>query len=154
MSQIITNTPLWVWPLFLLLLAMGLRAARDRWVPVALIYCLPLLGISGVRTVTGLEGPMMIWLGFMGGYFLGLWIGFQLQQRWVIVREGARVHVRGEYWTLSAMMLIFGANFVSGVLEAVAPSFHAHPVFQLIFAALIALGSGSFAGRGLRIWLS
>lgn len=152
MSQIISNTPLWVWPLFLLLLAVGLRASRDRWVPVALIYALPVLGVSGILTVAGLDAPVIIWGGFAFGYLLGGFMGHRAQRRWLVGREGARVQVRGEYWTLAAMMLIFGANFVSGVLEVVVPVVSGQLAFQLIFAAAIALGSGSFAGRALRVW--
>jgi hypothetical protein len=152
MSQIITQTPLWVWPLFILLLVVGLRAARQRWAPVLLIYLLPVLGISGVNTVAGLTPPAVVWSSFGMAYALGLLSGYRMQGHLIIEREGARVHLRGEYWTLAVMMLIFGANFVSGVLEAVAPQMRDHVMFQMIFAAALAIGSGSFAGRALRVW--
>ena len=55
MSAIITETPVWVWPLFLLLLAVGLRARHERFVPVGLFYGLPLLGLSALNAVLGLS---------------------------------------------------------------------------------------------------
>jgi hypothetical protein len=46
MSRFFTETPIWVWPLFILLLVLGLRARPERAVPVGLFYGLPFLGIS------------------------------------------------------------------------------------------------------------
>jgi len=152
MSQIFLNAPIWVWPLLIVLIVIGLRARRDRRAPVVMIYCLPLLGVIGLRTVLAL--PAQGWvIGVFGAFYLiGLWGGERLQRRWTGQVEGGFVHLRGESLTLGAMMLIFWANFASGLLQAVAPQVAAGAAFQLIFAGLLGLVAGSFAGRAVQVW--
>ncbi len=152
MSAIITETPFWVWPLFLLLLAVGLRARHERFVPVGLFYGLPLLGLSALNAVLGLSAPPLIWAIFAFAYAGGVYGGYSIQGRWILGRDNARVRLAGESLTLTMMMLVFGANFVGGFLEAVSPQVHGGTLFQVVFAAVVALSSGSFAGRALRVW--
>ena len=54
MVQVMTGAPLWVWPLLVVLVMGGARARRNRWVPVGMVYALPLLGVLGPRTVLSL----------------------------------------------------------------------------------------------------
>lgn len=152
MLQIFINAPLWVWPLFVLLLMVGVRAQKDRRAPVVLIYCLPLLGILAFRTVWSLSAPGWIMAVFGAAYVLGLAVGYVVQRRWIIDGEGWHVDLRGESWTLLAMMLTFWANFAAGFLQAVAPAVHNGAPFQIGLAVVIGLCGGSFAGRALRVW--
>lgn len=152
MSAIITGTPIWVWPLFILLLVLGLRARHERMVPIGLFYALPLLGLSALSAVAGLSAGPFIWLVFAAAYAAGTYGGHLVQRHWVLGREGHKVRLAGESLTLIMMLLVFGANFVGGFLEAVAPQIYAGSMFQIIFAAVVALSSGSFTGRALRVW--
>lgn len=152
MSAIITGTPIWVWPLFILLLVLGLRARHERMVPIGMFYALPLLGLSALNAVMGLKAGPLIWLAFAVAYGAGTYGGYLVQRHWVLGREGHKVQLAGEYLTLTMMMLVFGANFVGGFLEAVTPQIYAGVLFQVIFASVVALSSGSFAGRALRVW--
>ena len=52
------------------------------------------------------------------------------------------------------MLLVLGANFMGGFLEAVAPEIYNSALSHAGFGAVIALSSGSFAGRALRVWKS
>ena len=152
MSAILTETPVWVWPLFILLVVLGLRARHERMVPIALFYTLPLLGLSALNAVSGLSAGTAIWAVFAAAYGVGAYGGYLVQRHWVLGRVGTKVRLSGESLTLTMMMLVFGANFVGGFLEAVAPQIYAGPLFQGIFATVVAVSSGSFAGRALRVW--
>lgn len=56
-SGILTGTPVWVWPLFAGLVFVGLRATRTRFVPVWLVYVLPLLGVLSMRALAAWRAP-------------------------------------------------------------------------------------------------
>ena len=152
MTQFITGAPIWVWPLLLLLVVVGLRARKRRMAPVALIYLLPLLGVMTLRSIAVMPAGLWIWLVFGTGYGAGILLGHHLQGRWLLGREGNRIDLAGETVTLATMMGVFWANFVGGTFQAVAPDVYANPAFQGAFAALLALCAGIFAGRALRVW--
>jgi hypothetical protein len=73
MTQLITGAPVWVWPLCVVLVLVGLRARRERLAPAGLIYALPLLGLMAVRSVMALPAAGAIWLVFGLAYALGTW---------------------------------------------------------------------------------
>ena len=152
MTQIFASAPIWVWPLLAALIFVGLRARHERTVPVVLIYGLPALGVLALRSTAALPAGAALWVVFALAYGVGLWGGYVLQQRWLLRREGARVRLAGESLTLVVMMIVFGANFAGGVLQAVAPEIYGNSVFHVIFATLVAASSGSFAGRAFRVW--
>ena len=152
MTQLFTGAPIWIWPLLAALFFVGMRARRDRTAPVILIFSLPVLGILGARTTAALPADGWIWGVFLIAYGAGGWVGFMLQRRWLLGREGYRVHLAGENLTLSVMMLMFWANFSGGVLQAVASDIYSTSIFQAIFVVLIASASGSFAGRAVQVW--
>jgi hypothetical protein len=147
---LLTNAPLWVWPLFLLLLVVGLRATRTRRAPLVLILALPLLGVLSLRTLSGLPAPVWGWCVWAGALILGGLVGARLQSRWLIAREGRWVSLRGEWLTLSAMMLLFWSNFATGVLQAVAPSVLVAPGFVAGLAGILGVCAGSFLGRAIQ----
>jgi ACR3 family arsenite efflux pump ArsB len=62
------------------------------------------------------------------------------------------VQLAGEGLTLCVMMLMFWANFAGGVLQTVAPQIYGSSLFHVIFVAVLATASGSFAGRAVRVW--
>jgi len=151
MTQIITGAPIWVWPLLALLVLVGLRARQDRTVHVGLIYALPLLGVLAVRSTAALGAPSWIWVIFAIAYFAGGLIGYWLQCRWIVGRISNKVQLAGENVTLTVMMIVFWANFVTGLLLAIAPDVYASAPFVSGFAAILALCGGSFTGRALRV---
>ena len=78
MSQLFTGAPVWVWPLLVGLIVVGVRAMRDREAPLWLIYTLPLMGVLSLNAVRGLPVGGSIWLVFVaawiGGGLLGHWL--------------------------------------------------------------------------------
>ena len=152
MVQVMTGAPLWVWPLLVVLVMVGARARRNRWVPVGMVYALPLLGVLGLRTVLSLPAGGWIWGLFALAYVAGAYGGYVLQRTWILGNDGGRVQLAGEALTLTAVMVNFWASFAGGVLRAVAPGAYGSPVFTAVFVALLAASGGSFAGRALRVW--
>lgn len=152
MVQVMTGAPLWVWPLLVVLVFVGVRARRERSVPAGMIYALPLLGGMTLRTVLALPAGGWIWGIFALAYAAGAYGGYVLQRAWILGNDGGRVRLGGEALTLTAVMVIFWASFAGGVLRAVAPGAYGSAVFMAVFAALLAACGGSFAGRALRVW--
>ncbi len=152
MTQLLTGAPIWVWPLLLVLILVGLRARKDRRAPAILIYALPLLGILALRSTAALPAASWIWVVFAAAYFLGGWGGHRLQAGWLLGREGKFVRLKGENLTLLVMMVVFWANFAGGFLQAVAPQVYGSVGFHMVFASILAMSAGSFAGRALRVW--
>lgn len=147
-----TNAPLWVWPLLALLIVVGLNAMRTRQTLALAIYGLPLLGILPLRTVAGLEAAPWVWAVFAGAYALGAVIGFRFQAPRVLAKQSGRVRLRGEALTLVAVLVIFLANFLRGVLDAVAPQALESAGFAAALAGVLALVAGSFLGRALCVF--
>lgn len=152
MTSLITGAPLWVWPLFVVLLLVGLRARRNREAPVVLVYALPLLGVLALRSVYAVGGSGWGWALFALAYGAGAVVGHHLQKRWTLARAGRKVRLAGESMTLVVMMALFWANFVAGVLQAVAPAIIANPWFLVALSVILGGCAGSFAGRTVRVW--
>ncbi|MEP5730152.1 MAG: hypothetical protein ABJL67_12370 [Sulfitobacter sp.] len=152
MAQFFTQTPIWVWPLFLLLLLVGLRASARRSVHVIPIYLLPLLGLLGVQSLSAMNVAAGIWVLFVLAYSIGGGLGYLMQGRWILSRAQRHVELVGETLTLTAMMVLFVANFAAGLTQATLPDVYQSVVFAVVFSGLVGVFSGSFAGRALRVW--
>ena len=154
MSMFLTKAPLWVWPLLVLLLVVGLRAARPRETSLAPYLFLPLLGGITLNTLAHLPAPFLVWGSWLLAYGLGTASGYALQRRWLVTRAGWRVTLRGEWLTLLVVLTIFGAGFATGVLRAIAPDAIGATAFLILFSAVTGLCAGSFLGRSLQLFLS
>ena len=147
MTTFISNVPLWVVPLFIVLLILGLRASKTRRVPIYVLYALPLLGILTLRNIAALSPPSWIWILAALFYLVGFFFGMSWQRKWLVARGVHFVRLKGEWITLMAMMIIFIAGFVKGFLSDVAPNV-AHSIgFAAVFAAVTCLPAGQFLGR-------
>lgn len=146
-TNILTNAPIWIWPLLVLLVLIGLRASRDRAAPIWLLCILPFLGLLSLNAVNGLSPIANVWLVFAVSYGIGAGLGYRFQRGIIISKTSSHVHLRGEWLTLLVLMVIFWMNFVGGFLNAVFPSVYASTVFHMMFAAIAGLAAGSFMGR-------
>ena len=151
MTQFFQNVPVWVWPLFILLVVVGLRSTRNRVSPLWLFYLLPLLGLLGVRNLIGLPFTMLNWPVWGAAFVLGSGLGYKLQGKWVIEKLNKTVRVSGEWLTFSMTMVLFLSNFVLGVVKGVSPQTLLNPVFLLLYLTAIGIASGTFLGRSVKI---
>lgn len=153
-TEMLTRAPVWVWPLLVLLLAVGLRARRDRESPVLPIYLMPLMGILTLVAVLRLEPGLPVWLVFGLAWALGLGAGYRLQGGLTLARRPGRVTMRGEWMTLAVLMAVFWTAFGWNVAMAVAPLVTALIGVQMAWVALAGALSASLAGRALRVALT
>lgn len=146
-----TNAPIWVWPLLVLLLFVGLRATRPRRAPIALFYALPFLGLLGLRSLLALPAPgwgLALWAVLL---LIGAAAGYRLQGRWLIERSCSTVTLRPEWLTLIVVMILFWSNFATGVIRAIAPDLLTAPGYIATLAIVLGLCSGTFPGRAIRV---
>lgn len=152
LTNIISQIPIWVAPLFILLLILGIRATKTRSVPLVIIYALPLLALLSLQSLSRLPDQALVWPLYVVFYGLGAVLGFRLQQRWIIAKHARHVEVAGEWLTLATMMFIFALSFAIGMVRSIAPTFLENPLNEIILVALVAIVGGIFIGRTVRVW--
>ncbi len=151
---IVKGVPFWVWPLLAFLVWYGLRATRDREVPVWPFYVMPLIGVLSFNAVYGLGQGNLLWLVFVLAYFFGVFWGHKAQRRLILSRGEGRVTLSGEWVTFTLLMLVFWMNFAGGVAQAIAPEFYGSFGFALAVALVGGGAGGSFLGRSIGVILA
>ena len=150
---IVRHTPVWVWGLLAVLIALGLSQARDRDMSLARVTILPLvmigLSLSGVFSAFG-HVPVAL-----GGWAAGLGAALACGRQFVVVRGAAwsprqaRLHVPGSWLPLALIVGLFALKYFAGASLALHPELAA----DAGFAGLISLAYGGFSGlflaRGL-----
>lgn len=152
--QIINGAPIWVWPLLVGLIFLGLRATQSRTTPYMPTYFYWLLGILPINAVNSFSPAPIIWIAFVAFYLLGAGLAFQFQRRIIVTKAAGRMTLKGEWVTLIVFMTVFWMNFAGGVVEAISPETYASAGFHIIFATIAGLAAGSFIGRALQVFLT
>jgi hypothetical protein len=149
--QIITHTPLWVWPILAAVIALGWYGRRERVVPPARLAILPLvaLGIS-VATLVQSTRPELAAVGWLVALLaflpLGHAIGRRRSVRWL---DDGRLQIAGGWFMLGFGLSIFAVRYVLGVLFGMAPALKVEPLWIVLSGAV----GGAIAGIGLG-WLA
>ncbi len=150
-SNVPTRAPIWVWPLLLWMIWVGVKAMRARTVAIWFYWMLPFFALLSVRGRLEAAAPEVDLPVYAVAYALGLAFGYWFQGGVIVERTAKQVSVKGEPLTLVMMMAIFWMNFVSGVIEAISPDLMTSFVTIAILAAISGAVSGQFAGRALRV---
>lgn len=152
MLQIIAKIPLFVGPLFIVLLFGGLRARKTSWVPLPLLLLLPslffiwsLFSFFGKYETDFLS--IFLWLLCLGvGFFMGFSHMQKLKLRFD--KEKRKVEMPGSWIPLILSMSIFTSKFSIGMMGSMLPHLNGSILFfGLEFFATMILGI--FAGRGI-----
>lgn len=154
---IVIHTPLWVWPLYALLLFLGFQRTRDSSLPLWRVLMLPL--VVAVLAIISFIG---FGLNALPAILLGLVLGGTAG--WRLERDGAtrrlpdgRIWLRGEWWSFSQLMLVLVFRYATSVAAALNPTLYTDLTWHLttgfISATLSALFLGRTAAR-LRVVLS
>lgn len=151
LTKLFTEAPIWVWPLFIFLIVMGLRTTKEREIHIRFYYIFPLLGLTTISSIFALPNASIAVICFFASYVIATAAAFKLQKRWILSIQQSRVRIAGEWLTFITLMLIFGLNFIRGILEATAPNLYNSVIFIALFAIIAGLVSGSFLGRSLRV---
>ena len=147
---ILAAIPLWVFPLFVVLVLLGLKSRQERSLPMAVVVLLPTVGLVTVPTLIALPHAGFALGAHALAYAAGAAAGYRLQGRWILAKGGGRVRLSGESLTLAGMMTLFSAKFVHGAMTAVAPAAVSGLAYVGAFAAVTGFAAGLFGGRALR----
>ncbi|CAN5161544.1 hypothetical protein BH10PSE9_BH10PSE9_04920 [soil metagenome] len=153
---IILHTPLWVWPLFLGLIGLGLVQAWDRNLPGPLVLALPLVMVAysayGIIATFGLDPRAL------AAWCAGILATIVLNQSVFGIPHGVvrdprhwRFLVLGSLLPLAVIMAIFWTRFALGVLAGMSPATIAVPSFVIGVAFWLGLCAGFFPARTIRI---
>ncbi|MEO8684580.1 MAG: DUF6622 family protein [Devosia sp.] len=141
--QIIIHTPIWIWPLLLLLIWRGLSSARSRDVGLGQLVLLPLVlvSLSALSTLeAGVSSAVMagIAIGAMGGVAAGL----TLERRRPAQALGyGRLRLAGEWTTLVVVLVGFTMGYGRAVTRIMAPGLATSMPFLLATSAISAFFS-------------
>lgn len=146
------NAPVWVWPLLVGLILLGLAASRPRRSPVFLNLAIPLLGLLSLNSIASLPRADIAFAFGVAGYAAGAVWAYGRQGRLITGVEGRYVLLRGEWITLACVMVIFWSNFAAGVVQSVAAQAYEGAVFSALFTICVAGAAGVFLGRSVRTY--
>ncbi len=150
--QIVANTPLWVWPLMVFVLWLGLQGLRPRVIPVWRLAILPAVSLAtslgGIAQSANPAGAAAGW-GLALIAFLPLGWAFG-QDRPVRLRpEDGKLEMAGGWFALAFGVSIFAVRYAMGVLFGVLPALRAEPLWICLSGAV----GGMVAGIGIG-WLA
>lgn len=148
---ILSKVPIFVWPLFIGLVFVGIVSSRTREVPIALYYGLPFVGLAVLPTLLRLGLSEQVLITFVLAYAMGAALGFKYQKKIFQGAVGSKISIKGEWITMTVVMVIFFSNFVMGFLSATKPDLAADSIFITGFLCIVGICSGTFLGRSLRV---
>ena len=101
---VFTRAPIWVWPLFLWMAWMGVRAMKARSTPVWTYWLLPLFALLSVHSRLHAGRPEVDLPFYAAAFFSGLMLGY-----WVSLRQGPQERDKLQFFGLhSAVETIMG----------------------------------------------
>lgn len=152
MLQIITKTPIFVWPLLAILLLGGLRARKTNVVPLAVFLVIPsiffgfsLFSFFGKYATNPLA--ILFWVLCLGsGFFIGYRHMQSLKLRFD--KKKRKVEMPGSRIPLLLSMSIFTSKFSIGMMSSMLPHLNGSILFPglELFSTIIL---GIFVGRGI-----
>jgi len=150
--QIVAHTPLWVWPLMVLVLWLGWQGLQPRIVPPWRPAILPLVSIgSSLAGVAQAAQPGLAAVGWIVGLLAALPLGHAIgRRRTVRLRaEDGRLEMAGSRFALLFGLSIFAVRYALGVLFGVLPALKLEPLWIGLSGGV----GGVVAGIGLG-WLA
>lgn len=154
--EIITNTPLWVWPLLLFLLYRGYQQSQDRTVGLSKLGIIPaiflFLGLSGLINAFGAEQVnLTLWAVGIGLAVL-LHLKLELPRGVRFSPQDQTFHVPGSWQPLVLMLTIFCAKFAVGVIVGMQLPIADTAAFAATVSLVYGLLGGMFLGRAVVVW--
>jgi hypothetical protein len=157
--QIVVNTPLWVWPLMLLVLWLGWHGLQPRILPPARLAILPLVGLgTSLAGIAQSLQPGLALAGWAAALVMALPPGWGIgTRRAVRLRpQDGRLEVAGGWFALGFGVSIFVVRYTLGVLSGVMPGLRAEPLWIVLSGGVggivTGIGLGWLANLLLRAW--
>ena len=156
LTQIIKNTPLWVWGLLAGLITLGVHQSSARVASLKRVLILPAimcsLSILGTVSAFGMVPSAWLawWLGAFGLFALVLVIRLPAGTTW---DSTGRVFTLPAAWSTMLLILgIFLTKYAVGVALAMKPQLAQAEVFSQTISLLYGAFSGIFLARAARMW--
>jgi hypothetical protein len=151
LTQIIAQTPSWVFVLFFVLLALGLLQMRGRSMNLRRVLIMPVvflaLSFAGVVSAFGWHATALSTWGI--GYSLTALVvsKWPSSQAASYDRQTRRFSVAGSAMPLALMMGLYFLKYFVGASTGAQATYVSHALFPLCISALYGAFSGAFAGR-------
>jgi teichoic acid transport system permease protein len=150
----VAHTPLWVWPLFAVMLWLGVRNASTRERALAPMFALPAIVLAiGLFNIATSSGDLTLAIpAFVVSLAIGVAIGWNLVPSDVVpLREQGRVVVPGSAAPLLIVIAVLILRYAIGYTYGRWPELRSDPALTLEFGATGALLAGILWGRALRL---
>lgn len=151
---VVTHTPLWVWGILALLVALGLKQSRDHVVSRGRVAVQPvgmaLFSLISASSVFGLHANVQV------AWLLGALLGYALNRLLMLPRQvealpDGRFAIGGSWGPLALMMAIFGQRYVVGASLAIVPALANEPMVAAVASLFYGLPAGLLAARAQRV---
>lgn len=156
LNQIVSHTPVWVWPLLLALIWLGLSQSVTRSVSLKRITIVPLVmtGLSLQGTVGAFGAEPAVLLAWLVGAALSAAMLLQqpvpAQTRYDSWTQ--RFTVPGSWTPLLLILGIFITKYAVGATLGFNSNLRGEASFSLGVATLYGVFSGIFLARSARLW--
>jgi hypothetical protein len=147
--QIVVNTPVWVWPLMMLVLWLGWRGLKPRVMPAARLAILPLVGLAtSLAGIAQSVQPGLALAGWAVALLAALPLGRAIgARRAVRLRsENGRLEVAGGWFALGFGISIFVVRYTLGVASGVMPHLRAEPLWIVLSGSVGGIVTGIGVG--------
>ncbi|SNY58625.1 DUF6622 family protein [Enterobacter sp. CC120223-11] len=152
--HMLTDTPIWVYVLFVFLLLRGLKARQPATVTLERLAIIPLIFLTWdlydlvvYRHLT--PGIVALWIaGLLAGAALGFWL--IRPERVSRATQPRAINRQADYSALPLMMTAFAIKYVFGVLTAVSPQTMQQPLVSATAVIAGGIFAGSFLGKFTR----
>ncbi len=153
---IVQRTPVWVWGLLALLVALGVRQMFSRRLALRRSAVLPLvllgLSLAGVVGSFGVQAlPLLAWAAGLAAMVAVLQGRVDTQ---AVRYDSAtrQFQVPGSAVPLALMLGLFMLKYAAGVALAMNPWLRATLPFALTISLTYGIFSGAFLGRAMALW--
>jgi len=142
LMMIITNTPLYVWGIFIYLMILGYIATKTRTIWVPKLFIIPL--ILTLLKFQKLISVNVLWtiIPWIIGLNLGI-IKALLNKKVIYIISNNSIQLPGSYTTLVMFLILFLTRYSLGFLQ------HFNPEMSMLYSHLDTLITFLFAGYSL-----
>jgi hypothetical protein len=154
--QIVQRTPIWVFPLIVVVLWLGSINLRKRTVSPRVLWALPMmmLAMATGNSIGVAAEPLTVLLDWLFAATIGAAIGWMLTQKPLAIEPGAgRMTLPRSVVPLAVCVAMILLRYTFGYLYGRYPELRADRTYALTLIAGSAVLGGIMLGRGARLGL-